>query len=81
MRIKKCIAPINVTVLGNGGGPSLQIGLGWQGDVDQVIGITDRGPFTVGDGLGHHLTDANFESVTRAGDKSAPKKPAEPAQE
>lgn len=62
MRIKKCIAPISVTLMPHGA-PSIQIGLGWQGDIDQPIGKTDRGPETVADHLGHHLTDANFEDV------------------
>jgi hypothetical protein len=81
MRIKKCVKPLSITVLGNGGGPSIHIGLGWQGDVDQVIGSTDRGPVTVADGLGHFLTDGNFETVNRAGETLAAKKPATPAQE
>jgi hypothetical protein len=72
MRIKKCITPLVLQVLGNAGHPSVAIGLGWQGDVDQVIGMTDRGPMTLADGLGHHLTDANFEDVN-------PPKPAKSA--
>lgn len=80
MRIMKCIAPLSLQLLGNGGQPSVSIGLGWQGDVDQVIGRTDRGPVTLADGLGHHFTDANFEDVNAPKTaKSAAVKP--PAQE
>jgi hypothetical protein len=58
MRIAKCVKDLHITVLGNQG--SVSIGLGWTGDLDQVIGQTDRGPLTVADALGAHLTPDNF---------------------
>ena len=61
MRIMKCVSGPTVTVLGNVG--SVVVGPGWQGDVDVVIGRTDRGPETLAQALGHHLTDENFHDV------------------
>lgn len=74
MRIVKCIAPLNITVTCPGHGPSVTVGLGWQGDLDQVLGVTDRGPFTLADGLGDHYSPANFELVARE-KKPQPKAP------
>lgn len=79
MRIATCKAGI-FTVLGNGGGPSVHITPGWQGDLDQVIGKTDRGPMTLAEGLGDHLNDHNFDVQTR-GKKPAESRPVVPAQE
>jgi len=59
MRLAKCVRPLRLTLLGNQG--SVAIAEGWEGDLDQVIGLTDRGPMTVMDALGHHFTPANFE--------------------
>jgi len=73
MRHAKCIKPLVLHVLGNQA--SVAIGLGWQGDLDQVIGVSDRGPLTLGEGLGDHLTDDNFELLQRDG-KPAPAKPS-----
>lgn len=74
MRLVKCVNGPTVTVLGNVG--SVIVGPGWQGDLDMVIGRTDRGPETLAMGLGHHLTDDNFEDV--AAGKKATKTAAQP---
>lgn len=76
MRIATCKRPLNITVLGNQG--SVLITEGWHGDLDQPIGLTDRGPFTLADGLGGHLTEENFDLQTRAV-KAAPVKPSHAA--
>ena len=79
MRIAKCTKPLQVTALGNLG--SVTVTQGWEGDVDAVIGRTDRGPFTVADGLGDHLNTTNFEFVTRDKPSSAKSKAAATPQE
>lgn len=62
MRIAKCTSDLQLHLMGNEA--SVAIGLGWEGDLDQVIGRTDRGPMTVADALGPHLTPLHFrESV------------------
>lgn len=58
MRIAKCTSDLKLNLMGNE--TSVAIGAGWEGDLDQVIGRTDRGPMTVADALGHHLNDQNF---------------------
>lgn len=62
MRIATCLTPLTLHLLGNVS--SVAISQGWQGDLDQVIGKTDRGPMTVADALGHHLTPENFAEVS-----------------
>lgn len=76
MRHAKCTKPLVLHVMGNQ--TSVTIGLGWEGDLDQVIGITDRGPLTLASALGDHLTDDNFELQSRAA-KPAPAKTPSPA--
>ena len=81
MRIAKCLKPLQLHLMGNQS--SVAIGEGWEGDLDQVIGLTDRGPTTVADALGPHLTDQNFsvrgdEPVEREARKTS--KPAAPPQ-
>lgn len=76
MRHATCKRPLVLHVLGTHA--SVAIGLGWQGDLDQVIGVTDRGPLTLGAALGDHLTDDNFDLQTRAA-KPAPAKTPSPA--
>jgi hypothetical protein len=58
MRIAECRSDLKLQLMGNQS--SVAIGKGWKGDLDQVIGVTDRGPMTVADALGPHLTDTNF---------------------
>lgn len=64
MRIAKCTAPLVLNLLGNQS--SVAISEGWEGDLDQVIGKTNRGPMTVADALGHHLTPLNFRESAPA---------------
>lgn len=71
MRIAKCISPLVLNLLGNQS--SVAISEGWEGDLDQVIGRTDRGPTTVADALGANLTPLNFrESVPSGKTRPAP---------
>lgn len=79
MRIATCKAG-HFTVLPNGGA-SISITPGWTGDLDQIIGRTDRGPMTLAEGLGHHLTETNFDVQTRGKQKPADQRPAAPVQE
>jgi len=74
MRIAKCTSNLTIDLMGNQ--DSVAIRAGWEGDLDQVIGRTDRGPMTVADALGHHLNDQNFTVApitTRKGPAAAPK--------
>ena len=71
MRHAKCTGDLKLHLLGNQA--SVAIGLGWEGDLDQVIGLTDRGPMTVADALGPHLTPANF--AVRGHEREAPASP------
>lgn len=77
MRHATCIADLKLQLLGNRA--SVAITAGWQGDLDQVLGVQEipaqrdaegletaparSVPMTVADALGHHLTAANFEFV------------------
>lgn len=82
MRIAKCTSDLKLNLLGNE--TSVAIGAGWEGDLDQVIGRTDRGPMTVADALGHHLNDQNFTVApltTRKGPAAAASKPRPESQE
>lgn len=73
MRIAKCTGNLQIDLLGNE--TSVAIRAGWEGDLDQVIGRTDRGPMTVADALGPHLTPLNF----RESEPVNKKRPASPA--
>lgn len=75
MRIAKCTSDLHLHLMGNQS--SVAIGAGWEGDLDQVIGLTDRGPMTVADALGHHLTDQNF-TVAPPATKKGPAALAKP---
>lgn len=67
MRIAQCIKPLRINLLGNRS--SVAISEGWQGDLDQVIGVNDDGvTVTVQDALGHHYTPENFR-LTATGDR------------
>lgn len=69
MRIAECIKPLKLNLLGNKA--SVAISEGWQGDLDQVIGVDDAGvSMTVMDALGHHYTPDNFR-LTAAADRRA----------
>lgn len=77
MRIAKCVAPIQVHVTGNRAG--VMVTQGWQGDLDQVIGVTEGGSMTLAEGLGPFLTPANFDEAPPA--KPAAKRSAAQPQE
>jgi len=82
MRIATCTSNLQIHLMGNEA--SVAIGAGWEGDLDQVIGRTNRGPMTVADALGHHLTDQNFTIAplaTRKGPAASPAKPQPVSQE
>lgn len=61
MRQMRCVGLTGpVTVMGSDAAIRLQAG--WQGDVHQVIGRTEKGqPVTLADGLGPHLV--HFQDV------------------
>jgi hypothetical protein len=79
MRIATCVRPLTLNLLGNQS--SVAISEGWEGDLDQVIGKTDRGPVTVADALGHHLTPLNFREVAPSKKGPAPAATAKPQTE
>lgn len=67
MRIAQCVKPLNLNLLGNRA--SVHITEGWQGDLDQVLGVNDAGKSeTVIDFLGPHYTPENFR-LTATGDR------------
>lgn len=76
MRIATCVRPLLLNLLGNQA--SVAISEGWEGDLDQVIGKTDRGPMTVADALGPHLTPLNFREAAPV-NKKGPAPSAPPA--
>lgn len=76
MRIATCTSNLIIDLMGNQA--SVAIRAGWQGDLDQVIGRSERGPMTIADALGHHLNDHNFTitpPVTRKGPSAPVSKP------
>lgn len=78
MRIAKCVGDLHLHLMGNQA--SVTIGLGWHGDLDQVIGLTTRGPMTVADAIGHNLTPENF-TIEPSPSKKGPAPAAKPQQE
>lgn len=75
MRIAQCIKPLKLNLLGNKS--SVAISEGWQGDLDQVIGVDDKGvSMTVLDALGHHYTPENFRLTAAADRRSVSESPA-----
>lgn len=71
MRIARCIKPLQLHLRGDH--TSVFISEGWQGDLDQVIGVDGVGvAMTVEDALGHHFTPANFRLVPPEGQAPNP---------
>lgn len=82
MRIAKCVSSLKIEIVGtlkDGTQKRVAVSEGWQGDLDEVIGVRQHAakkdaegkelepardePTTIADALGHHLTFAGADCL------------------